>query len=181
MIQSQVYKLSRTEMARIASEEYLRSFWWLVAPIPLIGLGAIIFTKPPLQVFGMLMFLWPFSIPARSVLSTTKSSRLFSGGCHVEATDDEVVFIGEYINQKRLRYAIAMDRIKEIVPRRDILLIRLRIPGIAPIRTEAFATDKDREAFLKLVNDAIERRLTETEEEPESPSSEIDETTDPTA
>ncbi len=167
-------------MARIASEEYLRSFWWLVAPIPLIGLGAIIFTKPPLQVFGMLMFLWPFSIPARSVLSTTKSSRLFSGGCHVEATEDEIVFIGEYINQKRLRYAIAMDRIKEIVPRGEVLLVRLRIPGIAPIKTEAFASEKDREAFVELVNNAIERRLSEPEEEPESASSEVNETTDPT-
>ena len=148
-------------MARIASEEYLRSFWWLVAPIPLIGLGAVVFTKPPLQVFGMLMVLWPFSIPARSVLSTTKSSRLFSGGCHVEATEDEIVFIGEYVNQKRLRYAISMDRIKEVVRRGDILLIRLRIPGIAPIRAEAFGTDKDREAFLALIHEGIERRLGE--------------------
>ena len=162
MIKSKVYKLSRTEMARIASEEYVRTFWWLLAPVPLCGAAAIIFMKGPMQAFGMLAVLWPFSIPARSVLSTTKASRLFSGGCHVEADEDGIVFIGEYNDGKRLRYAIEMNRIKEVVKRRDILLIRLRIPGIAPIRVDAFESDSNRDAFIKIIEDGIEKRLSES-------------------
>jgi hypothetical protein len=125
------------------------------------------FMNGPLQVMGFIAVLWPFSIPARSVLTTTKSSRLFSGGCHVEADASQVVFIGEYIDGKRLRYAITMDRVKEVVVRRDILLIRLRIPGIAPIRTEAFENEQDKDAFLELIATAVETRLTPNPVQPE--------------
>ena len=118
MITTKIFRLTRTELARIASEEYLRSYWWLVAPVPVAGLIAVITATGPLQVFGLLAVLWPFSIPARSVLSTTKSSRLFTGGCHVEATPEEVVFIGEYKDGKRLRYSFGTDQIKEPVRRR---------------------------------------------------------------
>jgi len=159
MIVTKVYSLSRTELARIASEEYIRQYWWFAAPIPVCGIFFLIFATGPLQVLGMLMLLWPFSIPARSVVFTTKSSRLFSGGCHVEATSEEITFIGEYNkDQKRLRYVITTDRIREVVNRRGILLIRLRTPGLTPIRADAFESDEDREAFFRLVEEAVAKR-----------------------
>jgi len=159
MITTKVFSLSRTELARIASEEYLRSYWWIVAPVPLAGLIALITATGPMQVFGLLAILWPFSIPARSVLSTTKSSRLFTGGCHVEATADEVVFIGEYKDGKRLRYSFGTDKVKEAVRRRGILILRMRLPGISPIREDAFESESDRDAFVKLIQDAVDTRL----------------------
>src|SRR5277367_2984479 len=49
MIVTKVYRISRTELARIASEEYLRTFWWIVAPVPIAGILAIVFGAGPLQ------------------------------------------------------------------------------------------------------------------------------------
>lgn len=163
MITTKVFRLSRTELARITSEEYVRKYWFFIAPLPVIGLIALITSRGPLQVFGMLAVLWPFSIPARSVVVTTKSSRLFTGGCHVEATPEEVVFIGEYNNMKRLRYAIATDRIQEAVFQRDTIILRMRLPGFAPIKVEAFENEADRDAFMKLISDAVEARLNNAE------------------
>ena len=112
----------------------------------------------------MLAVVWPLSIPARSVLTTTKSSRLFSGGCHVEADDEAVTFLGEYVNEKRLRYVIQISQIKEVIVRRDLLLIRLRLPGIAPIRMNAFETEEDAKAFVDFVNGAVAKRIASAEQ-----------------
>jgi len=158
MISTKVYRLSRTELARVMSEEYVRKYWWFAVPIPITGIFFLSLTTGPLQALGMLMLLWPFSIPARSVVFSTKASRLFTGGCHVEATPEEIVFIGEYNkNQKRLRYVISTDRIKELTERGDVLLIRLRTPDVAPIKLDAFG-EGEREEFAKLVEDAIKSR-----------------------
>jgi len=163
MIKTEVFSLTRTELARITSEEYIRTFWWFVAPVPVAGLIALITAKGPLQVIGMFAILWPFSIPARSVLATTKSSRLFTGGCHVEATPEEIVFVGEYKEGKRLRYPVSTDKIKEAVRRHGIILLRMRIPGIAPIRESAFASEADLDAFMKLIAAAVAARLADDE------------------
>lgn len=137
----------------MASEEYVRSFWWFVVVVPLGGLVALITARGPLQVFGMLAVLWPFSIPARAVLFTTKASRLFTGGCHVEAGTGGITFIGEYNKaQKRLRFHIAGDDIKSVVRRRELLLVRTYRPGIAPIKVDAFQSDADLQAFLSLAD-----------------------------
>src|ERR1019366_6410997 len=161
MIKTKVFNLSRTELARITSEEYVRKYWFFVAPIPVMGLIALITGRGPLQVFGLLAVLWPFSIPARSVVTTTKSSRLFTGGCHVEATPDEVVFIGEYKDMKRLRYAISTDRIQEAVVRGGTIVLRMRLPGFAPIKVEAFESQADCDTFLKVISNAVTSRLSD--------------------
>jgi hypothetical protein len=140
----------------MASEEYLRSFWWFVAAVPAFGLITTIFADGALRVIGVMAILWPFSIPARSVLTTTKSSRLFTNGCHVELSDEELRFIGEYKNGKRLRYAVDVFRIKEVVRRRGMLLIRTRLPGFLPIREAAFESEADIQSFVSLLEKAIE-------------------------
>lgn len=158
MIQSNVYQITRTELARLASEEYLAQFWWFVAAVPAFGLVAIIFADGALRVIGGMAVLWPFSIPARSVVSTSKSSRLFNAGCHVELSDGQIRFIGEYRNGKRLRYTVELDRIKEVRHRRDMLLVRTRLPGFLPIRANAFATETDRNAFISEIEASIAAR-----------------------
>jgi hypothetical protein len=165
-ITTDVYRVSRTELARLASVEYLRSFWWFAAPVPIAGVIAMIFGNTPMQVMGMIAFLWPFSIPARSVLITTKASRLFTNGCHLEADEDLIAFIGEYTKEgKRLRYPIEPYRVKSVDQRGDFMILRLRMPSLAPIRVTAFKTDDDRLNFVKLVDDAVAKRLAEAEAE----------------
>jgi hypothetical protein len=159
MIVTESYKITRIELARLASLEYLRSFWWFVIAVPLFGVVSMIFGDGPMKMIGMMAILWPFSIPARSVVSTGKSSRLFSQGCHVEADPENVVFIGDYHGGKRLRYILKTWRIKEAKQVGELILLRTRIPGFLPIRADSFHSDADREAFLALVEDAVAARL----------------------
>jgi hypothetical protein len=157
MISTKVFTLSRTELARMMSEEFIRKYWYFAVPVPVCGIFFLIFADGPLQALGMLMLLWPFSIPARSVVFTTKSSRLFTGGCHVEANPEEIAFIGEYNkDKKRLRFLISTNRIKEVTRRNGFLLVRLKTPALAPIREDAFETEADREEFLRMVENRKE-------------------------
>jgi len=149
-------------MARLASEEYLYNFWWFAAAVPGFGIVSVILWDGALRVIGTMAILWPFSIPARSVMSTTKSSRLFTSGCHVELTEDELLFIGEYKDGKRLRYPVDVDRIKEVIRRRGMLLVRTRVPGFLPIREAAFETEEDLQAFLDQMEKATDRSEEET-------------------
>ncbi len=159
MIKSEVYRLTRTELARVASEEYVRTFWWFVATIPVFGVLAVAFGSGALQFIGMMGIIWPFSIPARSVLSTSKSSRLFTAGCHVEVTNDSLVFIGELNGAKRLRYQVEFYRLKMVIRRRDMLIVRTRLPGFLPIKVEAFANEKALNRFIKAVETKIDEAL----------------------
>lgn len=152
MIETQVFRLSRTEMARLTSAEYIRSYWFFVVPVPIIGLIALITTHGPMQAAGMIAILWPFSIPARSVLFSAKSSRLFTNGCTVQATSEAITFLGEYHEGKRLRFVLDMARIRDVVPRGDLLIIRSRYPGLIPIKAMAFKSAEDLKAFVELVS-----------------------------
>ena len=101
----------------------------------------------------------PFSIPARSVLITSKPSRLFTGGCHIEANSTEVAFIAEPRDGKRLRNIISLNNVRQAVRRNGVILLRMRLPGMAPIREDAFESEEQLQAFLKLVQDAVDSRL----------------------
>ena len=127
--------------------------------VPVFGIAAMAFGDGIMRVVGCMALLWPFSIPARSVISTRKSSRLFSEGCHVEADEEKITFIGDYHGGKRLRYILEIWRLKEAKHVGDLILLRTRIPGFLPIRADSFQSDSDREAFLTFVRDAIATRL----------------------
>lgn len=161
MIKSNPYSLTRTELARLASEEYVRNFWWFVASIPAFGLIAVAFGEGALRVIGIMALMWPFSIPARSVLSTSKSSRLFTQGCRVEASDEELVFIGEYRDGKRLRYKVDVFRLKTVIRRKGMLIIRTRLPGFLPVREDAFSSEAEMKAFVDMVERGVAKALGE--------------------
>jgi hypothetical protein len=133
----------------MASMEYLRSFWWLVATVPLFGILALAFGYGPLQAIGMFALLWPFSIPARSVLSTRKASKLFSKGCRLVAYDDRLEFQGETPGPagKPLRMVVPTDGVRDVVRRGENLLIRTLRFGFVPVPVSAFGDEGEAEAF----------------------------------
>jgi len=159
-VETQPYRLSRLELAYVAIAEYVGSFWWIIAVIPAFGVGALIFGEGLLKVIGMMAILWPISIPARSILTTTKSSRLFVGGCRMVATEDRLEFFGEVPGPsgKPYRMTVPAIQIRDLVERRDLMLVRTTRLGFAPVRPEAFATDEDRNAFRSIVERARQLR-----------------------
>lgn len=146
------YRLTRTEFARVAAKEYLRTFWWFFAITPLFGLILLIFTQGLLQVIGMTAILWPFSIPARSILNTNKASRLFTGGCRLAVFEDRLEFRGETPERKSgkpLRMILAENEIRDVVRRGDYLMVRTYRLRSAPVAVAAFADEEQIDAFIR--------------------------------
>ena len=148
-------------MSWLAATEYLRLFWWYAAIVPLFGLLLLIFSQGPLQMIGMMALLWPLTIPGRSFLSSSKSSRLFTQPCFMEANDEAVVFYSVSEEPKRKRFAIPAADIRDIVERADILLLRTRRFGIAPVKRASFSSQEDEDAFFKVVAGIVHRRYEE--------------------
>lgn len=121
----------------LTAREYIRSFWWFAISTPLFGIFAVIFGTGFLQVIGLMAIFWPFSIPARAVLTTSKSSKLFTEGCWVEVSVDRLAFFGDKAEPKRLRMVVEPNAVRDLVDRGAFQLVRTRRLGFIPIRTAA--------------------------------------------
>jgi hypothetical protein len=163
MVKTQPYRISRTRLAWLASEEYLRSFWWFALTTPIAGIFLMVYGQGFLPAVGLMGFAWPFSIPARAVLSSSKASRLFTNGCLAEVGDEFLTFYDTSDRHPPLRWRLPLVRVRDVVIRGDCLLVRMRKLGFAPIPVLAFETDENRNAFLGLIGKAIEERYAEHE------------------
>lgn len=157
---SEPYRVSRTDLARITSLEYLRTFWWVVIGIPLFGVIALIWGQGLLQVIGMFSLLWPFSIPARSLLTTTKASKLFTGGVQLVVFEDRLEFRGQALGKsgKRLRLVVPLETVRDLVQRGQFHLVRTNRLEFAPIPLSAF-TDETGWGALENALDAIKSQV----------------------
>lgn len=136
-------------------------FWWYVAIVPVFGLVLLLFTTGPLQMIGAMAVLWPLTIPGRSFITSSKSSRLFSQPCYMEADDAQIAFYSEATEPKRKRYILRAIEIRDVVERGDLLLVRTRKLGFAPIKRSAFPAPEVEAAFRVLVQEMVEARLAE--------------------
>ncbi len=158
-IRTNVFHLNRLELSLLSATEYLRMFWWYVAIVPTFGLGLLIFADGALRAIGMMAVLWPLTIPGRAFMTSSKSSRLFTQPCFMQADGDEIVFYSEATEPKRRRYVIRSVEIRDLVERGDLLLLRTRRLGFAPIKKAAFPAPEVQAAFQVLVAEMVEARL----------------------
>ncbi|HVT14326.1 MAG TPA: hypothetical protein VHE55_18830 [Fimbriimonadaceae bacterium] len=77
-LRSKVFTITRPQLVRAASEQYLRRMWPVFVAFPIFGLLAMIFGPNQfVRAVGFFAFIWPFSIPARVVLASWgKAKRL---------------------------------------------------------------------------------------------------------
>jgi hypothetical protein len=134
---SQQYRVSRIILARLSAEEYIRSFWWFILIIPTFGLACLIFGSGLLQIIGWMAVLWPFSIPARSVISSSKAGKLLSRGTRVELKNGTLYFSSDDGKGLKLELWAARD----VVVRGEYALVRMRRFGFVPIPVSALPTD----------------------------------------
>jgi hypothetical protein len=158
-IRTNPYELNRLELSLLSAKEYLRMFWWYVAIVPAFGLLLLIFTTGPLQVIGLMAMLWPLTIPGRAFITSSRSSRLFTQPCYMEADESQVVFYSVAREPKQLRYVIRAVEIRDTVDRGGLLLLRTRKLGFAPIKKAAFPAAEVLAAFEVLVAEIVEARL----------------------
>jgi hypothetical protein len=85
-------------------------------------------------------------------LSTGKSSRLFTNGCHAEIDDDRIMFLGENAAPKRLRMVLEPPAIRDCVNRGRFLLVRTRRLGFTPILREAIPEGMEEDLRSKIAD-----------------------------
>ena len=146
------YKVSRLQLAYLASEEYLRTFWWYVAVVPVFGIIALLIGNGMLQAVGLMAILWPISIPARALFSTTKASRLLDAGTWMAVRDGEILFHGP----DRRGLKITVDSIRDSVIRQRHVLVRTRRLGFVPVPVDAFSIPGDVDAFRNWISEQVQ-------------------------
>jgi hypothetical protein len=159
LIRSEVYVLTRLELATLTALEYVRTFWWYVMIVPLSGSAALIFASGPIQIIGLMALLWPLTIPGRSFLSSSKSSRLFTQPLYFEATESEVTFYSESTEPRQRRFIMPARDIRDLIDRKDFVLLRTRRFGFAPIKKSAFSSQEQLLSFGVLVEQMVETRM----------------------
>jgi hypothetical protein len=154
VIETRPYVVPRLRLAYIAVEEYVRTFWYFVIAVPLGGIALLFIPDRVVQAIGYLAILWPFSIPARAILITTKASRLFASGAYMRAGDEEIEFLGTIpgAKGKPMRMALPRHLIRDVVRRQGMLLVRTYRLTFAPVDPEAFPDDQSRQEFLASLN-----------------------------
>jgi len=146
-------------LAYLAAEEFLRLLWWIVIVVPLFGIVALVYGRGILQAAGMAAILWPISIPARGILSTTRAGRLFTYGCFAELDDQNLTFYDSSGKRERpLRWKIPLYTVRDVVERHDFYLVRMRLLWFVPVPLSAFESDDDRACFVRIIAHAIEAR-----------------------
>ena len=138
------YRVSRMQMAYLSCEEYIRTFWWYVAIIPAFGLMAVIGGQGNLQVIGYMALVWPFSIPARAILTTTKSAALFAKGAWVGLTQEAILVHGADGKGLKLDYG----SVRDAVVRQQHILVRTKRLGFLPIPVSALRDPADEPKML---------------------------------
>lgn len=154
-IQSVRFRVPRYVLARLASEEYVRTFWWFVIPVPAFGVIALAVGQGILQVVGMFAVLWPLSIPARSVLVTSKVGRALAAGLVLRLDNEKLQLVADDGGGSQLSLAA----VKDLVLRNGFFLIRMRTTGFIPVPVDAFSSDEDRQRFVSGIAAAVDARL----------------------
>jgi len=148
------YTVTPYQMSQIAIREYIRTFWFAVAAVPLFGILVLLFGGPAFRLVGLVAIVWPFSIPARSLLVTNKSAKLFRLGVVLRLLDDAIEVCGEGVqkNGKRLRLELPLHDVRDAVDRGDFLLVRTMRFGYVPIVKSAFQAPEDQELLLSEIS-----------------------------
>ncbi|CAN5420704.1 hypothetical protein BH11ARM2_BH11ARM2_39570 [soil metagenome] len=134
MNESSEYRVTSSEMVSLATGEYLRLFWWYVAIVPLFGLLCLLFGGGVLRPIGGFALLWPFSIPARAVISTTKARRLFRAGVRARIEEDGLYIVPSQMDVKGLR--LRWGAVRDVRERGAWAIVRTRRFGFLPVPPE---------------------------------------------
>jgi hypothetical protein len=119
-------------LARLAAEEYVRSFWWFVIIPPLFGMVAMFSGNRVIYAIGLFGLFWPFTIPARAVLTGWKAGGFFSQPVTVRIEGEMLLFFGAGDRGMKLHLA----SVRKVVDRNGYVLFVFGIGQFAAIPSE---------------------------------------------
>ena len=83
--------------------------------------------------------LWPISLPARAILASRRSARLFANGCRVTIDEEAATFAAEPSpdDRPRLRYRLPWTSVRAIRDRGTWIVLEGRRFEVLPVRRSA--------------------------------------------
>jgi hypothetical protein len=122
-IETSEYRISRSQLVYWSANEYIRRFWPGFIAFPIMGI--ILFIAMPTQVgigLGMLLILWPMSIPARSILLTGRAAKRVLSPTRMVAEGEHLYFI---VNPLEMNYRVNIKSVRDIVVRKEYIVVEL--------------------------------------------------------
>ena len=122
-IETSEYRISRSQLVYWSANEYIRRFWPGFIAFPIMGV--ILFILMPTQVgigLGMLLILWPLSIPARSIILTGKASKRVLSPTKMVAEGEHIYF---NVNPPEMNYRVNKNSVRDVIPRKEYVVVEL--------------------------------------------------------
>ena len=148
-IETTIYSVSRSQLAYWTGFEYARRFWPFFISIPITGiLIFVLFSGNLYKGLGMMMFLWPISIPARSILLTTKASKRAILPTKMVYEGEHVYFVTDPLS---FNYRIHRDQIRDVKARVEYVVIELWKYRLVFVPYKAFESPEAIQEFRRAV------------------------------
>ena len=115
--------MSRSQLVYWSANEYIRRFWPAFIAFPITGI--LLMVLMPTQVgigLGMIMILWPMSIPARSILLTGKAAKRVLSPTRMVAEGEHLYFI---VNPMEMNYRVNKKSVRDVILRNEYVVIEL--------------------------------------------------------
>jgi hypothetical protein len=121
VIETKEYRISRSQIAYWTAFEYIRRFWPAFISFPIMGVIILIFLPvQQMKAVGMLMLLWPFSIPARAILITGKAAKRALRPKKMICEGQHLYFLVDPID---FNYRYHIDSIRDVKARVEYVVI----------------------------------------------------------
>jgi hypothetical protein len=115
--------MSRSQLVYWTANEYARRYWPAFIAYPIMGI--LLFFLMPTQIgigLGMMLILWPCSIPARSILLTGRAAKRVLSPTRMVAEGEHLYFI---VNPLEMNYRVNIKSVRDIVVRREYIVVEL--------------------------------------------------------
>jgi hypothetical protein len=122
-IETNEYRISRSQLVYWSANEYIRRFWPAFIAFPATGLMLLILMPTQIGIgMGMLMILWPLSIPARSILLTGRAAKRVLSPTRMVAEGEHLYFI---VNPMEMNYRVNKKSVRDVVLRKEYVCVEL--------------------------------------------------------
>ena len=131
-----------------AAREYAQRFWWCFIAIPVAGMLFLFGSEYRLlQAFGIFGVLWPLSIPARSVLVTSKVAKRWQQETTLAVEGRHLYFISA---DPKIGMRLRIESLRHITERAQYVVLDLPRYNLVFIPKSAFETAEDLNSFLQI-------------------------------
>ncbi|MBS1701816.1 MAG: hypothetical protein JST12_09155 [Armatimonadetes bacterium] len=133
--------MSRSQLVYWSANEYVRRFWPAFIAFPVSGILMLVLMPSQVGIgLGMLMILWPLSIPARSILITGRAAKRVLSPTRMVAEGEHLYFITTPMDHN---YRVNIKSVRDVIQRKEYVVVELWKFKLIYVPLESFQSPKD--------------------------------------